>query len=177
MLIKYVLSEEYRLIRKRAANAPSTVSPTEPNSSDTSTKEKQAVTDKPLVMFIVNHLTLVHQQATFIQRNTPYSVGEYHGNMGIDLGDKSTWKKEIDEHDVMVMTAQILRNILLHAFISMEQIAMIVIDECHHSKAHHPYNEIMKEFYWPTPKHQRPKIFAMTASPLDSKDNVGASAS
>ncbi|RKP26846.1 hypothetical protein SYNPS1DRAFT_27476 [Syncephalis pseudoplumigaleata] len=164
LLIKYVLSEEYTLAR-RGRTAPPAAVPAESTPSG-----------RPLVMFIVNHVTLVHQQATFIQKNTPYSVGAYHGQMEIDLWDAPVWDREIDKHRVMVMTAQILRNILLHAFIRMEQIAMIVIDECHHSKEQHPYNEIMREFYWPTPPHRRPKIFAMTASPLDSKDNVGTSA-
>ncbi|KAI9598092.1 hypothetical protein BDF19DRAFT_411427 [Syncephalis fuscata] len=183
MLIKYVLSKEYSNIAPsneqevveatvKTAEVPISVSVT-----DNGDEQNQLQTTlRRVIMFIVNHVSLVHQQALFMQQNTPYSVGEYHGGMGTDLWDADVWQGELAKNDVMVMTAQILRNALLHGFLQIDQIAMIVIDECHHNKERHPYNEIMKEFYMTAPIHKRPKIFAMTASPLDSKEHVGASA-
>ena len=34
-------------------------------------------------------------------------------------------------------------------FVQMEQINLLIFDECHHAKKKHPYNRIMLEFYFP----------------------------
>ena len=33
--------------------------------------------------------------------------------------------------------------------VQMQQINLLIFDECHHAKKNHPYNCIMKEFYFP----------------------------
>ena len=49
---------------------------------------------------------------------------------------------------------------------------MIIFDECHHANADHPYNDIMKEFYFDKKLSKNPEdrqvpyIIGMTASPL-----------
>lgn len=70
---------------------------------------------------------------------------------------------------VLVMTAQILLNILRHSIIRMETINLLILDECHHAVKKHPYSLVMSEFYHTTPKDKRPAIFGMTASPVNLK--------
>lgn len=67
------------------------------------------------------------------------------------------------------MTAQILLNILRHSIIKMEEINLLILDECHHAVKKHPYSLVMSEFYHTTPKEKRPSIFGMTASPVNLK--------
>lgn len=70
---------------------------------------------------------------------------------------------------VLVMTAQILLNILRHSIIKMESINLLILDECHHAVKKHPYSLVMSEFYHTTPKEKRPSVFGMTASPVNLK--------
>lgn len=72
---------------------------------------------------------------------------------------------------VLVMTAQILLNILRHSIIKMESINLLILDECHHAVKKHPYSLVMSEFYHTTPKEKRPSVFGMTASPVNLKGN------
>lgn len=72
---------------------------------------------------------------------------------------------------VLVMTAQILLNILRHSIIKMEAINLLILDECHHAVKKHPYSLVMSEFYHTTPKDKRPTVFGMTASPVNLKGN------
>lgn len=70
---------------------------------------------------------------------------------------------------VLVMTAQILLNILRHSIIKMDAIHLLILDECHHAVKKHPYSLVMSEFYHTTPKEKRPAVFGMTASPVNLK--------
>lgn len=70
---------------------------------------------------------------------------------------------------VLVMTAQILLNILRHSIIKMDAIHLLILDECHHAVKKHPYSLVMSEFYHTTPKDKRPAVFGMTASPVNLK--------
>ncbi|ODH53084.1 hypothetical protein GX48_00618 [Paracoccidioides brasiliensis] len=93
---------------------------------------------------------------------------------------------------IIVCTAEVLYQCLLHSFIQMEQINLLIFDEAHHTKKDHPYARlegsmfsahsvsaadgiyrIVKDFYLQmTESQHRPKIFGMTASPVDAKVDV-----
>ncbi|RDX92252.1 Endoribonuclease Dicer-like 3, partial [Mucuna pruriens] len=107
------------------------------------------------------------QQFGVIKDYTDLAVEEYYGAKGIDDWNLSCWEKEIEEHDVMVMTPQILLDSLRKAFFKMETVSLLVIDECHRASGNHPYAKIMKEFYHTS--GNKPKIFGMTASPVAGK--------
>ncbi|KAF0911134.1 hypothetical protein E2562_005501 [Oryza meyeriana var. granulata] len=72
-------------------------------------------------------------------------------------------------YQVLVMTAQILLNILRHSIIKMDAIHLLILDECHHAVKKHPYSLVMSEFYHTTTKEKRPAVFGMTASPVNLK--------
>jgi endoribonuclease Dicer len=74
-------------------------------------------------VFVVNNVPLVHQQADFIRQMTDLNVGDYFGDKIIDgkmldHWDMVIWKKILDENQVLVMTGQILADILNHGFLS-----------------------------------------------------------
>ncbi|KAG0553066.1 hypothetical protein BDA96_01G563200 [Sorghum bicolor] len=124
---------------------------------------------KMLAVFLVPKVPLVYQQAEVIRDRTGYRVGHYCGEMGQDFWDSRKWQREFESKQVLVMTAQILLNILRHSIIKMDAIHLLILDECHHAVKKHPYSLVMSEFYHTTPKDKRPAVFGMTASPVNLK--------
>ncbi|XP_020536663.1 endoribonuclease Dicer homolog 3a isoform X2 [Jatropha curcas] len=122
---------------------------------------------KKKIIFLAPTVHLVNQQYEVIQMHTNFDVGEYYGAKGVDEWTQKFWGKEIDEHDVLVMTPQILLDALRKAFLNPEMICLLIIDECHRATGNHPYTKIMKEFYHKL--NDKPKIFGMTASPVVRK--------
>ncbi|XP_068669738.1 endoribonuclease Dicer homolog 1-like isoform X1 [Aristolochia californica] len=132
-------------------------------------KEMQQQNRKMLAIFLVPKVPLVYQQAEVIRERTGYKVGHYCGEMGQDFWDARRWQREFESKQVLVMTAQILLNILRHSIIKMEAIHLLILDECHHAVKKHPYSLVMSEFYHTTAKDKRPAVFGMTASPVNLK--------
>ncbi len=100
-------------------------------------------------------------------------MDRFFGAMNSDLLDRRIWEKACSENMVIVCTAEILRNSLHHSFVSMDRINLLIFDEAHHAKKDHPYARIIKDFYiQEVDKSKRPKIFGMTASPVDTRQNV-----
>ncbi|GLT60476.1 hypothetical protein SLA2020_332400 [Shorea laevis] len=125
-------------------------------------------------VFLVPQVVLVKQQAQALRMHTDLSVGEYWGEMGVDYWDAATWKREINKHEVLVMTPAILLLGLRHSFFKINMIKVLIFDECHHARKKHPYASIMTDFYHCKIKsgvHESnlPRIFGMTASPIKSK--------
>jgi len=90
--------------------------------------------------------------------------------MGVELWDASVWQKHFKSNMVIVCTAEVLYQCLCHSFLRMNQINLLVFDEAHHAKKDHPYAKIMRDFYVTDTEH--PRIFGMTASPVDAKVDV-----
>ena len=53
--------------------------------------------------------------------------------------EKSEWAKYLQNDMVVVCTADILHQALIHSFITMDKINLLVFDEAHHAKKNHPY--------------------------------------
>lgn len=131
--------------------------------------ELQKQNMKMLAVFLVPKVPLVYQQAEVIRERTGFQVGHYCGEMGQDFWDARRWQREFENKQVLVMTAQILLNILRHSIVKMEGINLLILDECHHAVKKHPYSLVMSEFYHTTQKEKRPSVFGMTASPVNLK--------
>ncbi|RPD59261.1 hypothetical protein L226DRAFT_510467 [Lentinus tigrinus ALCF2SS1-7] len=127
-----------------------------------------------IVVFLVPKVALVQQQGEFIAKQTSLRVRQFSGATAHEMGDRTGWKKEFDDSDVFVMTAQIFLNILTHSHWRMDKVSLLIFDECHHTRKNHAYNGIMRE-YFQTPPTSRPKIFGMTASPIWNPKNAAES--
>ncbi|MCJ1415936.1 Dicer-like protein 1 [Xylographa parallela] len=126
-----------------------------------------------IAFFIVNCVTLVFQQFAVLECNLNQKIDQFCGEMSTDLWTKSVWDKHFQDNMAIVCTAEILYNCLLHSFISIDQINLLIFDEAHHAKKNHSYARIIKDFYMAEPDtSKRPKIFGMTASPVDAKVDV-----
>ncbi|KAJ7118771.1 hypothetical protein C8R44DRAFT_841231 [Mycena epipterygia] len=117
------------------------------------------------VVFLVPKVTLVEQQGSFVATHSTLRVIKLHGALDIDLADRKGWNSKFECHDVFVMTPQIFLNLITHSLWGIDKVALIIFDECHHTRKNHPYNWIMREYFEVLPA-SRPKIFGMTASPV-----------
>ncbi|KKK13664.1 hypothetical protein ARAM_005525 [Aspergillus rambellii] len=122
--------------------------------------------------FLVDSVTLSFQQAGFLRNNLDQEVGHLFGDLGTDFLNKQTWEGHLKKAMVIVCTAEILDQCLLKAHILMEQINLLIFDEAHHAKKHHPYARIIRDSYLQVEPSKRPRIFGMTASPVDTKGDV-----
>ena len=101
---------------KAAATVQAKLGPT--SATETSDNVRIAMEHK-LVLFLVPRVPLVYQQAETIRVNTQLDVGEYCGDDNSDHGNLRAWNEEFLSRDVLVMTPQIMLNILRHGFIRL----------------------------------------------------------
>ncbi|CAB3402204.1 unnamed protein product [Caenorhabditis bovis] len=121
--------------------------------------------------FIVEKVNLVEQQAEHIERHTKFNVGRIHGQLKSDVWNS---KKDCDdfiaEHHVIVITAQCLLDLILHAFIKIQISCVMIFDECHHALgSKHPYRLIMSEYKNLKKRENVPRILGLTASLIKEK--------
>jgi endoribonuclease Dicer len=126
----------------------------------------------------VDSVTLCFQQHAVLKANLDQPMEMFCGVMGTDLSDAKKWRARIQNNMVIVCTAEVLRQCLHHSFVTIEQINLMIFDEAHHCKKDHPYARIIKDFYHKSGAQtdRLPKIFGMTASPVDARTDVGRAA-
>ena len=121
---------------------------------------------KKKVVFLVNNVELLDQQAQVIRDCTGLPTGSYCGASGVDDWGKERWDRELRTHSVMVLIHQVFLNAVAHGFIPFSNLALLVIDECHHAVKNHPYSKIMKEWYHKAKKRgdSVPRVLGLSAS-------------
>ncbi|XP_049703708.2 endoribonuclease Dcr-2 isoform X2 [Helicoverpa armigera] len=118
--------------------------------------------------FLVNTVPLVTQQKKVIEELCAVEgVGAYSGESGVDYWDKDKWDAELAQHQVIVMTSQILSDMLMHQYIRIEDINLLIFDECHHAVVDHPMRLVMKHFEV-CPKENQPRVLGLTATLLNA---------
>lgn len=122
--------------------------------------------------FLVDKVTLVEQQWRVLQANLSDPVSRFSGDRlaGTEVRQEF-WKHQFESNKAIVCTAAVLQDCLHRSFFTLDQINLLVFDEAHHAKKNHPYARIIKDFYADAEKRnaRRPRIFGMTASPVDAK--------
>jgi endoribonuclease Dicer len=127
--------------------------------------------------FLVNSVHLVRQQQRMLAHNLPEAPKALHGGGKDDLWKQVEWEKLKSQNKAIVCTAEVLNQCLMHSFVKIEEINLLIFDEAHHTKKGHPYARIIKDYYLAQSNPSlRPKIFGMTASPVDAITDVDAAA-
>jgi endoribonuclease Dicer len=127
--------------------------------------------------FLVNSVHLVRQQQIMLANNLPEPPKALHGGGKDDLWKKVEWDKLKAQNKAIVCTAEVLNQCLMHSFIKIEGINLLIFDEAHHTKKGHPYARIIKDYYLAQSEPSlRPKIFGMTASPVDAITDLDVAA-
>uniref|UniRef100_A0A1I7U3K6 Dicer-2 n=1 Tax=Caenorhabditis tropicalis TaxID=1561998 RepID=A0A1I7U3K6_9PELO len=122
--------------------------------------------------FIVEKVNLVEQQAKHIEVHTSFKVGQVHGQTSNDL-----WKspehcaKFMQANHVVVITAQCLLDLINHAFIRIQDLCVMIFDECHHALgSKHPYRLIMAKYKELKKANEPiPRVLGLTASLIKEK--------
>ncbi|KZP10713.1 P-loop containing nucleoside triphosphate hydrolase protein [Athelia psychrophila] len=125
--------------------------------------------------FFAPTVALCEQQKDAIEAALGGVVGLISGAIAPDQWkDPALWRGVLQRHRIMVSTPQVLLDALRHGYINLgRDISLLVFDEAHHAAGNHPYNSIMKEFYFRLPAQSspdedefRPAILGLTASPI-----------
>ena len=91
--------------------------------------------------------------------------------VGQSLGEAtSSWRSAFIDFQLLVMTPHQLEKALMHACVSMSDMALLVFDEAHHARQNTFFSTIMNYFYHPTPAPRRPRVLGLTASPAYMPD-------
>ncbi len=123
--------------------------------------------------FLVNSVHLVRQQQRMLAQNLPEAPKPLHGGVKDDLWKQMEWDKLKSQNNAIVCTAEVLNQCLMHSFVKMEEINLLIFDEAHHTKKGHPYARIIKDYFLAqSDTSLRPKIFGMTASPVDTMSDL-----
>ncbi|KAF2121559.1 dicer-like protein 1 [Lophiotrema nucula] len=126
-----------------------------------------------IAFFLVDSVNLVFQQANVLRCGLDQGVEGVCGAMGASLWGKPTWDKLFANNMVIVCTAEVLVQCMMHSFITIPQVNLLIFDEAHHAKNNHPFARLIKDYYLNDPDpRKRPRIFGMTASPVDAKVDV-----
>ncbi|XP_015124116.1 endoribonuclease Dicer [Diachasma alloeum] len=118
-------------------------------------------------IFAVNTVPLVTQQSAYIRRHTDLTCQGYSGDMGVDFWIQSRWKEEFEKNQVLVMTAQIFLDILEHGYMSLNQVNLLIFDECHRAVGDHTMRRIMRKFE-SYPENEQPRFLGTSATLLNS---------
>lgn len=123
-----------------------------------------------LAFFLVDKVALAFQQQAVLDCNLAYSSAVFSGESVKYSWTRKFWASELAKHEVIVCTAEILKQLLQYAYIRIDQINLLIFDEAHHTKKSHPYARIIKDYYVAGKEEglRVPRIFGMTASPVDA---------
>lgn len=86
-----------------------------------------------IAVFLVPKVVLVTQQGDALAMHTDLEVGKYWGEMGVDYWDAATWQRQVDDHEVLIMTPDILLAALRHSYLQINMIKIIIFEECHNA--------------------------------------------
>lgn len=112
-------------------------------------------------LFLVNTVCLGQQVAEEIENLLGLDVACWNSETHKKTWSKEHYRFEFDKHQVVVATAQLFLDAVKHSLISLEQLNVIVFDECHHGRMNHPYHELMKQFKYIDPPKQ-PRVIGLS---------------
>ncbi|XP_022096692.1 endoribonuclease Dicer-like [Acanthaster planci] len=122
------------------------------------------------MMYLVNDVSTVLQQASVIREHTDLSIGEFISCSSVDDHfSVAEWKQKFVLCQVIITTAKVFLKVLEARLVCPSQLNLLIFDECHLATDKHPYCEITRTLSERTDLSCLPRIMGMTASILHSK--------
>lgn len=128
--------------------------------------------------FLVPFKVLVEQQAAEIVEFTDFEksdVGRFTGDLNVDSWCKQDWVDRFIRYKILVMTAQIFKDLVDKDYLPLSKVNLVVFDECHHAamkkkskETNHVYKQIMSSMRLKDPE-LKPRILGLTASVINNK--------
>ncbi|KAI1376087.1 hypothetical protein F4677DRAFT_95475 [Hypoxylon crocopeplum] len=122
-----------------------------------------------IVWFMAPTVALVEQQTRVLRSQIPaVQIKFLSGADGVQTWtDVRTWNDYLRNVSVVVSTYQVLLDALTHAFVRMDRISLIVLDEAHNCVGRHPGSKIMARYHESKAAGLPvPSILGLTASPI-----------
>lgn len=114
-------------------------------------------------IFVVNTVALARQQAEVLRKRfPPEMVGLYSGDMNVDNWKKDKWREEFEKNKIVVATVQIIVDVITSGYLSIADINVLIIDECHSGKGDHPMHQLMSKFQHVPDKSKHPRVIGLT---------------
>jgi superfamily II DNA or RNA helicase len=130
------------------------------------------------IIFLVPTKNLLEQQTTYFSNHLPKYFEVFNVKSTTEYPHGRTVFEQESGPTFVVMIHKVCLSLLRNGSMKIEQINFLIFDECHHCQKDHPYNLIMKEFYFygldfKVPEEfryeKRPYILGLTASPIKNK--------
>ncbi|VDM01354.1 unnamed protein product [Schistocephalus solidus] len=135
------------------------------------------------IVFICKTVHLVYQHAEFLRSQLPVpseEIGIFHGTVApgvwIDSWDQNVWRGQLEKHRVLVATAGVFRDVLNHKKVSLNDICLLIFDECHHADpdTNSDFTDICQHLHafpsgcWLPDYSRGPKVLGLTASVVNN---------
>ncbi|KAL7941039.1 P-loop containing nucleoside triphosphate hydrolase protein [Trichoderma barbatum] len=142
-------------------------------------RELETCDPKKIIWFIAPTVSLCTQQCeVFKLQMHGVPIVMLAGNSNINAWGPDIWSNLMDTARIIVTTPQILLDALDHAYMSMNDLALIVFDEAHNCVGKNPGGKVMSNHYRPRKLagESVPSILGLTATPSIQSERTGLEA-
>jgi ERCC4-related helicase len=97
--------------------------------------------------FLVNTTALAYQQYEALKSQLPFEVCVLTGDHNVDFFEHGKWQRIFEENQIFVMTCDVFKIIIItHSHLKLNQVNVLIFDECHHATKNHTMHQIMQRF-------------------------------
>jgi len=122
---------------------------------------------KGKILFLAPTRPLVEQHSAFLKDVMTLDASLIQTFTGTISADKR--EKLWDAAKIVVSTPQVIENDLLSNRVSLRDIALLILDECHRAVGNYSYVYIAEKYY---EQAKEPRVLGMTASPGSDKEKI-----
>ncbi len=122
---------------------------------------------KGKILFLAPTRPLVEQHSVFLKDVMTLDASLIQTFTGTISADKR--EKLWDAAKIVVSTPQVIENDLLSNRVSLRDIALLILDECHRAVGNYSYVYIAEKYY---EQAKEPRVLGMTASPGSDREKI-----
>ena len=120
-------------------------------------------------LFLFETVSLLLQQSKVIKQNTNLKVFKMFGDSKSAYTlNKTKFQKALNKYDIICATPECIYRYFSFGYITITDIALIVMDECHHCIGDDYYNKLLKHFVYVNGYNTSAstRVLGLTASPI-----------